>query len=178
MFYIIPSLQVLGLSNCGLSNADLHFFLNSSRIVPNIKHLDLSFNLFEGPLPGFFQNLSSLTFLDLSSFNLSLAWNFEHLLTMILSLWELHLSDCGLDKTQLSSHRLNFSTLSNIQYLVLSNNSIEGKFPSFFRNMSSLRVLDLSYNMLNSSIPIMPNLLYLDLSNNHFKQIGDIGIER
>ncbi|KAL4574958.1 hypothetical protein LXL04_021798 [Taraxacum kok-saghyz] len=169
VFYIIPSLQVLGLSNCGLSNVDLHFFLNSSRIVPNIKHLDLSFNSFEGPLPGFFQNLSSLTFLDLSSFNLSLAWNFEHLLTMNPSLWELHFSDCGLDKTQLSSPRLNFNTISNIQYLVLSNNSIEGKFPSFFTNMSSLR---------NSSVPIMPNLLYLDLSNNHFKQIGDIGIER
>lgn len=95
MFYIIPWVQVLGLSNCGLSNVDLHFFLNSSRIVPNIKHLDLSFNSFEGPLPGFFQNLSSLTFLDLSSFNLSLAWNFEHLLTMIPSLWERNLSDCG-----------------------------------------------------------------------------------
>ncbi|KAI3516271.1 hypothetical protein L1887_15182 [Cichorium endivia] len=32
--------------------------------------------------------------------------------------------------------------------------------------------------MLNSSVPVMPNLLDLDLSDNQFKQIGDVGIWR
>ncbi|KAL4588188.1 hypothetical protein LXL04_001070 [Taraxacum kok-saghyz] len=178
VFYMIPSLYDLSLSRCGLTNADIGPFLNSSIILPNIKRLDLSYNFFEGPLPGFFQNMTSLTFLDISSFNLSLAWNFANLLSTAPSLSELHLSNCWLDKTHLSSHRLNFSTLSNIQNLDLSNNLIGGMFPSFLTNMSSLRVLDLSENMMNSLVPILPNLLHLDLSYNRFKQMGDVGIWR
>ncbi|KAL7586181.1 hypothetical protein Lser_V15G41226 [Lactuca serriola] len=166
LFYMIPSLKELSLSHCGLSNADLHPSLNSSRIRSNIKHLDLGFNSFGGPLPGFFQNMSSLTFLDLSSFNVSLAWNFANLLSMIPSLAELHLSDCGLHKTHLSSPHLNVSTLSNIQRLDLSKNSIEGTFPSVLKNMSSLRILHFSHNMLSSPVPIMPNLLGLYISHN------------
>ncbi|KAL7586177.1 receptor-like protein EIX2 [Lactuca sativa] len=176
LFYMLPSLKELSLSDCGLSDADLGLFVNSSRILPNIRHLDLGHNHFQGPLPGFLQNMSSLTFLDLSYFDLSLAWNFANLLSMIPSLSELHLSGCRLDKTQLSSPHLNLSTLSNIRHLVLSENSIEGVFPSVFTNMTSLRVLDLSRNMLNSSVPVIPNLLDLDLSGNRFKQIGDVGI--
>ncbi|XP_023771167.3 receptor-like protein 47 [Lactuca sativa] len=178
LFYRLPSLKELSLSYCGLSNGDLGPFLNSSRILPNIRHLDLGGNSFEGPLPGFFKNMSSLTFLDLSMFDLSLGSNFAKLLYMIPSLSELHLSGCGLDKTHLSSPRLNISTFSNIQHLGLSQNSIEGVFPSVFTNMSSLRVLDLSWNMLNSSVPIMPNLIDLDLSGNNYKQIEDVGIWR
>nr|KAJ0192317.1 hypothetical protein LSAT_V11C800444630 [Lactuca sativa] len=163
VLYNLPSLKELSLHGCGLSNAHLGPFLNSSRILPNIKHLDLGFNSFKGPLPGFFRNMTSLAFLDLSKFNLSLAWNFANVLNMIPSLSELHLSLC---------------MLSNIQHLDLSWNSIEGIFPSVFSNMSSLRVLDLSRNMLHSSVPIMANLLELDLSVNQFKNIEDVGIWR
>ncbi|GKF92310.1 leucine-rich repeat protein [Tanacetum coccineum] len=44
--------------------------------------------------------------------------------------------------------------------------------------MSSLLSLDLSDNMLSSSVPIMLNLRMLDLSVNNFKQIEDVGIWR
>ncbi|XP_052622381.1 receptor-like protein EIX1 [Lactuca sativa] len=178
LLHMTPLLKELSLSNCLLSNVELGAFLNLSRILPNIKHLDLGFNSFEGPLPTFFQNMTSLTFLDLSVFNLSLAWNFPDLLSMIPSLSELHLFDCGLDRTHLSSPRLNFSTLSNIQHLDLSFNPLGGIFLSFLTNMSSLRVLDLSDTMLNSSLPIMPKLLELHLSYNMFKQIEHVGIWR
>nr|KAJ0192466.1 hypothetical protein LSAT_V11C800410010 [Lactuca sativa] len=178
MLHMIPSLKELSLRGCRLSNVNLGPFLNSSRILPNIKHLDLGYNSFKGPLPFLLQNMTSLTFLRLSGFNLSLAWNFPNLLSMIPSLSELHLSGCGLDKTHLSSPHLNYSTLSNIQHLDLSNNPLGGIFPSFLTNMSSLEVLDLSYTMLNSSLPIMPKLLELHLSGNKFKQIEDVGIWR
>nr|KAJ0192455.1 hypothetical protein LSAT_V11C800409650 [Lactuca sativa] len=179
MLHMIPSLKELSLSHCRLSNVNLGPFLNSSRILPNIKHLDLGYNSFKGPLPGLLQNMTSLTFLSLSGFNHSLlAWNFPNLLRMIPSLSELHLSGCGLDKTHLSSPHLNYSTLSNIQHLDLSNNPLGGIFPCFLTNMSSLRVLDLSDTMLNSSVPIMPKLLELHLSGNEFKQIEDVGIWR
>ncbi|XP_052622391.1 receptor-like protein EIX2 [Lactuca sativa] len=178
MLHMIPSLKELSLSHCRLSNVNLGPFLNSSRILPNIKHLDLGYNSFKGPLPGLLQNMTSLTFLSLSGFNHSLAWNFPNLLSMIPSLSELHLSGCGLDKTHLSSPHLNYSTLSNIQHLDLSNNPLGGIFPSFLTNMSSLEVLDLSDTMLNSSIPTMPKLLELHLSSNKFKEIEDVGIWR
>ncbi|KAL7587330.1 hypothetical protein Lser_V15G37585 [Lactuca serriola] len=178
LLHMTPLLKELSLSNCRLSNVELGVFLNLSRILPNIKHLDLGFNSFEGPLPTFFQNMTSLTFLDLSGFNLSLAWNFPDLLSMIPSLSELHLFDCGLDRTHLSSPRLNFSKLDNIQHLDLGFNPLGGIFLSFLTNMSSLRVLDLSDTMLNSSLPIMPKLLELHLSYNKFKQIEDVGIWR
>ncbi|XP_076945685.1 receptor-like protein EIX2 [Bidens hawaiensis] len=44
--------------------------------------------------------------------------------------------------------------------------------------MSSLLSIDLSYNDLNSSIPIIPNLLKLDISGNNFRNIEDVGLWR
>ncbi|XP_035832372.1 receptor-like protein 46 [Helianthus annuus] len=177
-FYMIPSLTYLSLQNCRLSNADLGLHLNSSNILPNIEHLDLSSNFFEGQLPHFFQNLTSLTFLDLSRYNLSLAWNSVNLLNTIPSLSELHLSECGLHNAPFSATYLNSSAHSNIQYLDLSWNSIGGRFPSELMNITSLKVLDLSSSSLNSSIPVMPNLLKLDVSGNKFEHIELVGIWR
>ncbi|KAM0007699.1 putative non-specific serine/threonine protein kinase [Helianthus debilis subsp. tardiflorus] len=178
VFYMIPSLTYLSLSVCRLSNADLGLHLNSSKILPNIEHLDLSSNSFEVQLLHFFQNLTSLTFLDISGHNLSLAWNSVNLLNMIPSLSELHLSGCGLHNAPFSPTYLNSSAHSNIQYLDLSLNSIGGRFPSELMNITSLKVLDLSLSSLNSSIPVMPNLLKLDVSFNKFEQIELVGIWR
>ncbi|KAJ0763867.1 putative leucine-rich repeat-containing, plant-type, leucine-rich repeat domain superfamily [Helianthus annuus] len=178
VFYMIPSLTYLSLSECWLSNADLGLHLNSSNILPNIEHLDLRFNSFEGQLPHFFQNMTSLTFLDLSGYNLSLSWNSVNQLNMIPSLSELHLSECGLHNAPFSPTYLNSSAHSNIQYLHLSGNSVGGRFPSELVNITSLKVLDLSANSLNSSIPVMPNLLKLDVSRNNFEHIELVGIWR
>ncbi|KAF5794235.1 putative leucine-rich repeat-containing, plant-type, leucine-rich repeat domain superfamily [Helianthus annuus] len=178
VFYMIPSLEYISLSACELSNADLGLHLNSSKILPNIEHLDLSSNSFEGQLPHFFQNLTSLTFLDLSYYNLSLAWNSVNLLNMIPSLSELHLSGCELHNAPFSPTYLNSSAHSNIQYLDLSCNSIGGRFPSKLMNITSLTFLDLSENLLHSSVSVMPNLLKLDVSYNNFEHIELVGIWR
>nr|GEX83146.1 LRR receptor-like serine/threonine-protein kinase GSO1 [Tanacetum cinerariifolium] len=55
-------------------------------------------------------------------------------------------------------------------------NEFEGEFPSVLANMSSLLSLDLSGDNLNSSIPVMPNLLKLNLYKSMFKQIVHVGI--
>ncbi|KAK9063946.1 hypothetical protein SSX86_017818 [Deinandra increscens subsp. villosa] len=178
VLHMIPSLTYLSLRDCGLSNVHLGLHLNSSKILSNIEHLDLSFNNFEGQLPHFFHNMTSLIFLDLSSYNFSLSWNSVNILNMIPSLLELHLSWCGFLNAPFSPTYSNLSVHSNIQYLDLSVNSIEGRFPSELSNMTSLRVLDLSENYLNSSIPFMPNLLKLDVSFNNFENIELIGIWR
>ncbi|KAL7183807.1 hypothetical protein ACSBR2_026058 [Camellia fascicularis] len=116
--------------------------------------------------------LSTLQYLDMSRVNLREAHNLHKVLNMLPSLLELRLSDCGLDISHLSHMYVN-STVSNVQYLDLSVNSIEGEFPSLLRNLTSLRVLDLSVNYLNSSIPLylenLKSLEHLNLAFNSFK---------
>ncbi|KAI7750469.1 hypothetical protein M8C21_028940 [Ambrosia artemisiifolia] len=178
VFYMIPSLTYLSLQLCELSNVDLHLHLNSSKILPNIEHLDLSSNLFQGQLPHFFQNKTVLTFLDLSGYDLSLAQISVNQLIMIPSLSELHLSGCGLHSALFSPTYFNSSAHSHIQYLDLSANSIKGRIPYGLMNITSLKVLDLSSNSLNLSIPVIPNLLKLDVSYNKFEHVELVGIWR
>ncbi|XP_022002122.1 receptor-like protein EIX2 [Helianthus annuus] len=179
LLYMIPSLLKVSLSRCGLSVAHLgSHHLNTSRDLASIRHLDLSGNGFRGQLPGLFLNMTSLAFLDLSENDVSMAWSFGNLLNMIPSLLDMRLSRCGLQKVNLSPANLNFSTHSSMQHLDLSRNEIEGGFPYVLANMSSLMSLDISWNILNSSVPVMPNLLKLDISYNKFRQIEDVGIWR
>ncbi|PWA53672.1 leucine-rich repeat protein [Artemisia annua] len=175
VFYLMPSLEMLSLSGCGLTNADLGTLSNLSTTLANMKHLDLGYNHFKGQFPGFFQNITSLEFLDLSYFDFSLSTNF---LSTIHYFPKMRLSGCGLHNMHLSPNHLNFTTISIIQHLDLSGNRIEGRYPSALTNMSSLLSLDLSSNILNSSVPVMPNLLRLDLSRNNFEHIDDVGIWR
>ncbi|KAJ0742391.1 putative non-specific serine/threonine protein kinase [Helianthus annuus] len=178
VFYIVPSLKELRLSDCGLTNADVGPLCNSSAALSNIRHLDLSGNYFEGQLPYFLRNMTSLQFLDLSFVDLSHAWNFANLLSMIPSLFELYLVSCNLEERHFSHTHLNFTIVSNIQLLDLSINSFPRSFPSIIANMTSLRILDLSYSSLNSSVPVMPNLRELELSSNDFEKFEDVGIWR
>ncbi|KAL7587204.1 hypothetical protein Lser_V15G40468 [Lactuca serriola] len=172
----LSSLEHLDLSSVNLGEAQNRDML--LYMIPSLKELNLGSNSFKGPLPGFFQNLTSLAFLDLSDYEPGSAWNFAKLLKMIPSLSELHLSNCWLDNTFLSSSHFNFSTLSNIQHLNLRWNSIGGIFPSVLTNMSSLRVLDLTENILNSWVPVMPDLVELHLSYNMFNRFEQLGIWR
>ncbi|KAD2804579.1 hypothetical protein E3N88_37956 [Mikania micrantha] len=177
--YSIPSLLKLSLSRCELSMANFgSHHVNFSREIASIKHLDLSENSFKGQLPNIFQNMTSLTYLDLSWDEVTTMWSFKNLLGMIPSVSELRLSACEIQKINLSPTNLNSSIHSNIQHLDLSWNGIEGIFLYVLANMSSLLSLDLSGNRLNSLIPVMPNLLKLDISLNNYRQIEDVGIWR
>ncbi|KAK9156326.1 hypothetical protein Sjap_003806 [Stephania japonica] len=60
--------------------------------------------------------------------------------------------------------------------IFLSNNSIEGAFPSDIFQCSQMEALDLSHNQLTGDAPIeslmsLPNLTFLNLSYNHFSEV-------
>ncbi|KAM0027603.1 putative non-specific serine/threonine protein kinase [Helianthus debilis subsp. tardiflorus] len=60
--------------------------------------------------------------------------------------------------------------LPKIQCLALSDNDFGDSFPFILVNITSLKVLDLCCCHLNSYIPIIPNLLDMDISCNDFEQ--------
>nr|GEX10598.1 leucine-rich repeat protein [Tanacetum cinerariifolium] len=148
--------------------------------------------------------LSLLKYLNLSNVDLSKAQNRGMVFYLMPFLEILSLSGCSLTNAALGTLSNSSTTLANIKHLNLGYNSFKDQFLGFLQNMTSLEFLDLSYfdfslstnflntihyfpkmllsdladNMLNSSVPIMPNLLRLDLSENNFTHIEDVGIWR
>nr|XP_010911787.2 receptor-like protein EIX2 [Elaeis guineensis] len=98
-------------------------------------------------------------------------------LNMLPSVIEIHLSDCGINTTLLSLPHVNFTSLS---VLDLSFNSINSTIPGWLFNISSLEYLDLSFNIFRGIIPpAIKNLASLktfDLSGNQFLE-GKISVE-
>ncbi|GKV48339.1 hypothetical protein SLEP1_g55162 [Rubroshorea leprosula] len=155
---MLSSLSWLSLSGCNLKNSHLppHNHPLNFTLLGNIRHFDISRNSFHVPLPIFIQNMTSLTFLDMSEANLSLASsNLFQVLGMLPSLSWLGLSTCSLENSHLPScsQPLNFTFLGNIQHFDLSENSFQGPMPIFLQNMTSLIFLNLHGNQLNGSIP-------------------------
>ncbi|KAM0028261.1 putative non-specific serine/threonine protein kinase [Helianthus debilis subsp. tardiflorus] len=162
-----PSVKLLSLFDCGLLIDDSGSLRNLSTTLSNIKHLNLRENIFTGKFPYYFQNITSLQFLDLSSSPLVGASNFANLLCKIPSLLELYLSHCNLKETHLSHFLHNLTTLSNIQHLDLSYNGLTGPIPESLKKLKMLQVLDLSDNGLTGPIPTFQGeLTELDLSGN------------
>ncbi|GLT35958.1 hypothetical protein SLA2020_103660 [Shorea laevis] len=172
---MLSSLSWLSLSDCRLKNSHLpsHSHPLNFTFLENIQHFDISRNSFHGPMPMFLQNMTSLTFLDMSGVNLSLApSNLFQVLGMLPSLSWLSLSDCSLKNSHLPScnHPLNYTFLENIQHFDISHNSFHGPVPVFLQNMTSLTFLYLFYNQLSGSIPDsirqLSKLESIDLSGN------------
>uniref|UniRef100_A0A0E0L7K1 non-specific serine/threonine protein kinase n=1 Tax=Oryza punctata TaxID=4537 RepID=A0A0E0L7K1_ORYPU len=140
--------------------------------------------------------LSSLVYLDMSSWNLSVALDWLQSLNMLASLKVLHLSGTNLPPTnQNSLSQSNFTVLNEID---LSVNNFSSRFPNWLAsiytlssinlgycglhgsipeavgNLTALNTLYLADNSLVGAIPIskLCNLQILDLSNNNL--VGDI----
>ncbi|KAL5568006.1 hypothetical protein UlMin_024581 [Ulmus minor] len=120
-------------------------------------------------------SLSSLQNLDLSIVDLSNATNWMQVLSKIPSLLQIRLAGCHINSIHLSPGYNNFTFLSRIQVLDLSQNKLSGPIPNILQNMTSLRELSLVGNDLNSTIPLWlnhhKNLVHLDLSYNQFDNI-------
>ncbi|KAK9999560.1 hypothetical protein SO802_019163 [Lithocarpus litseifolius] len=180
------SLKILSLSSTNFSGE----FLNSIDSLKSLEYLNINNCNFTGAIPTSLGNLTQIIYLDLS-YN-----NFRGLLPLSIfdlpNLSVLHLSYnqlvgplpnhvSGLNlliDLSLSSNFLNGTlpswlfSLTSLESLTLDHNQFIGEIGEFKYN-NSLEFLDLSYNMLQGSIPSsisrLMNLSYLSLSSNNLQ---------
>lgn len=145
---ILPNSQLLGSIPSDLG------------MIQHLRHLDLSNNLFNGSLPDSIFNATELEVLSLS--NNDIFGELPELIGGLKSLQLLNLSDNALA----GEVPENLTSLQNLTVVSLKSNYFSGRVPSGF---NSVEVLDLSSNLLNSSLPLDfsgNNLRYLNLSYN------------
>ncbi|XP_064968185.1 receptor-like protein EIX1 [Musa acuminata AAA Group] len=155
--------------------------------LSNLTVLSLSNNSLEGTMSELhFANLTKLSDLDL--FENSLVISIDHNWVPPFQLRSIKLSSCKLGpafprwlRSQNSIEYLDMSNTSiedvlpdwfwnnSATYINLSQNQINGTMPTSLEHMTNLHYLNLGSNMLEGLIPhVQPSLLFLNLSYNSF----------
>ena len=190
-----PKLVHLSLANNSISSLPTEIFANQE----NLQHLDVSGNLLSSTeiKPALFQHLSNLTELDLSGNQIGKLrkktfWNLTKLETLKISRNKLqklpnklfqnqaNLGTLFLSKNLLT--RVSNEALQGAQQLsqlLLDNNLIEELEDQVFTNLSSVTVLDLSFNNLlkvPKTLKALQNLQSIDLSKNFITELEDVAL--
>ncbi|KAM3253656.1 hypothetical protein ACQJBY_047635 [Aegilops geniculata] len=173
--------------------------------LSKLQHLDLGKGYYCGMYStdiSWLTNLPLLQYLSMSTINLSRIADWPHTLNMIPSLRVINLAECLLDTASQSLPYLNLTKLekldlslnnldhsiasswfwkvSSLKYLSLQGNLqanwLFGKLPDALGNMTSLKVLDVSFTNLNETgnLKNLCCLEILDLSGNLMN--GDIAV--
>ncbi|KAI9174678.1 hypothetical protein LWI28_021105 [Acer negundo] len=138
------------------------FFVTLARLT-SLRVLSLVSLGIWGPLPDKIHRLSSLEYLDLGS-NFLFGSVPPKISTMV-KLQTIKLDDNFFNETLPDQ----FDSLSNLIFLSLSNNRLKGPFPSSIRRISTLENLILSKNEISGRLPDLSSLSslnVLDLSGN------------
>ncbi|XP_068316509.1 receptor-like protein EIX1 [Pyrus communis] len=198
----LQHLKYLDLYGVNFNGARLPYFIGS---LSNLRHLDLSYASFGGRFPSQVGNLthlqyldlggndfnsaenlnswlpllSSLTYLDLSSTNISNVHDWLETVSKLPKLTNLMLRGCGLPSPVIHSSTLfNINSSKSLAHVDLSGNQYTS--PSTYLWLSnynaSLIHLDLSDNSLTGLIPSvvenLTSLVYLSLSQNKFDAVN------
>jgi Leucine-rich repeat (LRR) protein len=174
-------LTSLSMQGCNLSGSIPSSLGNLTKLTL----LNLRYNAFVGNVPSSFKNLVQLYFLDISHNQLtgpvpfkviglpqlwcvSLSYNLLHGKMHLDQLMNgTRLALLNLSNNRLSGPILTFGP-TTLKYLVLSKNFFTsfGQHPTFLR-WTHLQVLDLSSNLIQGSLPILPNnISHFYISNN------------
>ncbi|KAJ9175019.1 hypothetical protein P3X46_013606 [Hevea brasiliensis] len=187
----LKSLEYLDLSFNAFNGNQIPTFFES---FERLRYLNLANSGFGGKIPPNLGNISSLQHLDISStfgenFLDNLEWvtgltSLKYLvldgvdlamvgskwvrpLSMLPALSEVHLSDCNLQRSTLF---VSFANSSSLAVIDLSYNNLNS-IPRWLVNISSLLSVDLSYNSIQGSNSIgfcnLPNLRFLNIGNNN-----------
>ena len=179
-----PSMKYLLLGSCNLGEFP-GFLRNQSQI----NALDLANNQILGEIPNWVWRFKSLVYLNLSNnFLTNMEGPFDDINSnlYILDLHSNQLTGSVPTFTKYAVHldysNNKFSTtpldmdkhVPFVYFLSLSKNNFQGKIPKSFCNLSSLRLLDLSYNSFNDLIPTClmrrnSTLRVLNLAENKLK---------
>uniref|UniRef100_A0A0D9V2M5 non-specific serine/threonine protein kinase n=1 Tax=Leersia perrieri TaxID=77586 RepID=A0A0D9V2M5_9ORYZ len=194
---MLPALQVLRLSSCGLNSTlstlsrsnfthleilDLSFNpFNSSMShnwfwqITNLKELYLSFSEWYGPIPDELGNMSNLQVIDLSE-NIQFG-NIPTTLENLCDLQALYLSYTTFneDIAELMERILPMCSWNKLHTLELSYANLTGSLPIWIGNLTGLSYLDVSGNMLTGRVPVgigaLGNLSELYLCKNSFSDV-------
>ncbi|KAK6275547.1 hypothetical protein POUND7_005256 [Theobroma cacao] len=193
---MLPSLQSLHLSHCGIHNFHFSRLPINSTFHGSLQRLDLGGNDLGGPVPIALQNMTLLRILDLSynRFNSSIPnWfgNFKNLIHLNLAGNDFSSTKKGLalilgNMCYLKSLDLSFSQFQDdliriyenvtgcvghdLETLNLDYSMISGHIPERLEMLKNLKHLHLYGNQLNGTIPEslgqLSNLETIDLSHN------------
>ncbi|KAK3444859.1 hypothetical protein EUGRSUZ_A00696, partial [Eucalyptus grandis] len=162
-----PSIEELSLSNNQFSGQFEESFDAPSHMLDT---LDLSHNNIGGELPTFIWELRELSFLYLSSNNFSGSFHIN-VIQQLRYLLELDLSynHFSIDTTNTTSQASSFPDLASLYLASCQLMTL----PQFLANQSELNYLDLSNNYIQGDVPrwiwILESLYSLNLSSNFFE---------